>query len=196
MDEPELHPNEWGERSPCHGAFAAWLDHATLRILLDDGRATRTPLEKGLRTMGVRISFVGFLLLTAALVACSSSDSSGASSSGEDGDVLPGPSEGRPAGSLPAGECTGGRHCNVPELHTCFQWKTSDAKVNQEHEDLCTGYGGTAGDDACPTANVVSGCKTGVGTDGCAVNWGYSPAIDDDDVRKDCERQKGEFIDK
>jgi hypothetical protein len=85
---------------------------------------------------------------------------------------------------------------NVPELHTCIQWKWSDAEVNQQHEDLCEGYGGTSGDGACPTADVVSGCKTGVGGGGCAVNWGYGPALSDDDVRKDCERLKGEFIDK
>lgn len=145
--------------------------------------------------MGVRVYFTTSFLLASALAACSSSEPSGGGD--KEGDIISGSSSGsRPADALPAGECTGGRHCNVPELHTCFQWKTSDSKANKEHEDLCTGYGGTAGDDACPSANVVSGCKTGVGTDGCAVNWGYAPAINDDDVRKDCERQAGVFIDK
>lgn len=154
--------------------------------------------------MRARSPLATFFLLTALalglaapLTACSSSSTDGtpAGSSGASGSAPP-PSGGAKPGSLPAGECTGGRHCNVPDLHTCFQWKTGDSQANAQHEELCTGYGGSASDGACPTENVVAGCKTALGGDGCAVNWGYGPVIADDDVRSDCERQGGELIDK
>jgi hypothetical protein len=84
------------------------------------------------------------------------------------------------------------RHCEAPQLYTCFEWGVDD----DEHVQLCDQFGGHVTEGACPSANRVAGCKstspfTGKG---CVINWGYAPALAEGDVRADCEGRKGEIV--
>jgi hypothetical protein len=84
------------------------------------------------------------------------------------------------------------RHCEAPELYTCFEWGVDD----DEHVRLCEQFGGQVVDGGCPDADKVAGCKsTSPFTDtGCVINWGYAPALVEDDIRADCEGRKGELV--
>jgi hypothetical protein len=124
---------------------------------------------------GLDVNLVRILLLALVLAACGSDDTNtnGGDVTGDDGD-----------GDIAnAGDCAR-RSCNVPELHTCYQWQGDDAN----NAAFCEQLGGTPSDGPCPKENAVGGCKTSspFGGSGCAVNWGYAPVIDAQDVRDDC----------
>jgi hypothetical protein len=121
---------------------------------------------------------------TLALSACGS-DSEDASSQ------TPDPQNGGESGGEVSGPCSS-RHCEAPELYTCFEWGVDD----DEHVRLCEQFGGEVVEGACPDQDKVAGCKsTSPFTDqGCVINWGYAPALVEDDVRADCEQRQGELV--
>ena len=95
-------------------------------------------------------------------------------------------------GENPASGACSKRHCDAPDLYTCFEWGVDDA----EHRQLCGQLGGEVGEGACPAADKVAGCKSSspFSNKGCVINWGYAPALAEDDVREDCDERKGKLV--